>query len=171
MHCPLRHLAYDFGDVFRLDAACGQPSRTVDIGLRHRPAGIRLERQRVRHPARAKIARQCLVVALGCVRKAMEQSVHTLEHRPRTDESSPRQQGGADAGLRRPAGMQPLGPGAFGQVFDDPAGHTAGDTECTDNLPAVETERGTNTCGRAHRAEDGGWMKARLVDGFRHHHA
>ena len=67
--------------------------------------------------------------------------------------------------------MQPLGPGAFGQIFDDAAGHAAGDAERIDDLSGVEAERRADTGGRAHRAEDRGRMKAGLVDGLRHHEA
>ena len=67
--------------------------------------------------------------------------------------------------------MQPLGPGAFGEIFDDAAGHAAGDAERIDDLPGVEAERRADAGRRAHRAEDRGRMKAGLVDGFRHHEA
>ena len=67
--------------------------------------------------------------------------------------------------------MQPLGPGAFGQIFDDAAGHAAGDAERIDDLPGVEAKRGADAGRRAHRAEDRGRMKAGLVDGLRHHEA
>ena len=97
--------------------------------------------------------------------------MHALEHGARTDEPCPRQQRRADARLRRPAGMQPLGPGALGQIFDDAAGHAAGDAERIDDLPGIEAKRCADAGGRAHRAEDRGRMEARLVDGLRHHEA
>ena len=75
------------------------------------------------------------------------------------------------AGLRRPARMHALGPGAFGEIFDDAARHAAGDAERIDDLLGVETERGANASRRAHRAENRGRMKARLVHRLRHHGA
>ena len=171
VHRPLRDLADDLGDVVGLDAARGQPSGAIDVRLRHGSAGVRLERQRVRHPAGAEIARQRLVVAMGGVGKTVEQPMHALEHRARADKSLPRQQRGANARLRRPAGMQPLGPGAFGEIFDDAAGHAAGNPERIHNLPGIETERGADAGRRPHRAEDRGRVKAGLVDRLRHHQA
>ena len=97
--------------------------------------------------------------------------MHALEHGARADEPAARQQRRADARLRRPAGMQPLGPGAFGEIFDDAAGHAAGDAERIDDLSGVEAQRGADAGGRAHRAEDRGRMKAGLVYRLRHHEA
>ena len=67
--------------------------------------------------------------------------------------------------------MQPFGPGAFREIFDDAAGHAAGDAERIDDLPGVETKRRTDTGGRAHRAEDRCRVETGLVDGLRHHEA
>jgi hypothetical protein len=92
VHRPFRHLADDLRDVLRLDAARGQPTRAIDIRLRHGPAWIGLEGQRVRHPARAEIAGQRIVIALRGVRETVEQPVHALEHGARADEPSPRQE-------------------------------------------------------------------------------
>ena len=97
--------------------------------------------------------------------------MHALEHGARTDKPCPRQQRRANARLRRPAGMQPLGPGALGEIFDDAAGHAAGDAERIDDLSGVEAKRGADAGGRAHRAEDRGRVKAGLVHGLRHHEA
>jgi hypothetical protein len=137
--------------------------------LGHGAAWIGLERQRVGHPARAEIAGQRVEVALGGVREAVEQSVCALEHRAWPDESCPRQQRRADARLRRPTGVQPLGPGAFGEIFDDAAGQAAGDAERIDDLLRIEAERRADPGRRAHRAEDRSRVKARLVNGLRHH--
>src|SRR6185369_10445111 len=86
VHGSLRHLADDLGNVLGLDAVRGQPARAIDIGLRHRPAWIRLEGQRVRHPARAEITGQRAIIALRSVRETVEQPMHALEHRARADE-------------------------------------------------------------------------------------
>src|SRR5215813_63009 len=67
--------------------------------------------------------------------------------------------------------MQPLGPGALRKIFDDAAGHAAGNTERVDDLPRVEAEHGANAGRSPHRTEHRGWMKAGLVHGFRHYQA
>ena len=67
--------------------------------------------------------------------------------------------------------MQPLGPGALREIFDDAARHAAGDAERVHDLLCIESERGADAGGSAHRAEDRGRMKAGLVDGLRHHEA
>ena len=105
------------------------------------------------------------------MRETVEQAVHALEHRARPDKAGARKQRRAQAGLRGPAGMQPLGPGAFGEIFDDAARHAAGNAERIDDLPGVEPERGADAGRRAHRAEDRGRMEAGLVHGLRHHEA
>src|SRR5439155_19081777 len=50
------------------------------------------------------------------------ESVLTLEDRLRPGETGAREQGRDDAGVGRPAGVEPLGPGAIGQVLDDATG-------------------------------------------------
>ena len=67
--------------------------------------------------------------------------------------------------------MQPLGPGALGEILDDAAGHRAGDAERVDHLARLELERGADAGRRRHGAEHRGGMKTRLVHGLRHHHA
>ena len=103
------------------------------------------------------------------VGEAVKQSVHAFEHRARAEEAATREQRRADAGLRRPAGMQPLGPGALGEIFDDAGGEAAGDAERVDNLLGVQAERGGNAGRRAHHAEDCGRVEAGLVHRLRHH--
>ena len=171
MHGAFGDLANDLADILRLDAARAEPPRAIDIGLRHGPAGIGLEGERVGDPARAEIAGQRGVVALRRMREAVEQAVHAFEHGARTDEPGARKQRRAQAGLRGPARVHPLGPGTLGEIFDDAARHAAGNAERIDDLPGVETERGADAGGRAHRAEDRGRMEAGLVHGLRHHEA
>ena len=67
--------------------------------------------------------------------------------------------------------MQPLGPGAFREIFDDAAGHAAGDAERIHDLSCVKTQRRADAGRRAHRAKNRGRMKACLVHGLRHHEA
>ena len=55
-------------------------------------------------------------------------------------------------GLRRPAGMQPLGPGAFGEILDDAARHASGNAERIDDLAAGMSPNAARDAGRrAHR--------------------
>ena len=67
--------------------------------------------------------------------------------------------------------MQPFGPGAFREIFDDAAGHAAGNAERIDDLSRVEAKRYTDAGGRAHRAEHRGRMETGLVNGLRHDEA
>ena len=59
--------------------------------------------------------------------------------------------------------MQPLGPGAFGEILDDAAGHRADSAERIDHLPRRKLERGADTGSGADGAEHRGGMKARFV--------
>ena len=65
--------------------------------------------------------------------------------------------------------MHALGPGAFGQIFDDAGGETAGDAERISKLFGVEAERRADAGGSAHDAEYRGRMKTGLMHGLRHH--
>ena len=97
--------------------------------------------------------------------------MHALEHRARPDKAGTCQQSGTQTGLGGPSRVQPLGPGALREIFDDAARHAAGNTECIDDLPRVEAERGADTRGRAHRAKDRGRMEAGLVHRLGHDEA
>src|SRR5262249_26982528 len=163
MHRALADLADDLLDLLRLDAAASEPPRAVDVGVRHRPAGIRFERERRRHPARAEIAGQRIVVAAGGAGEAVEQAVHALEYGARPEEPGTSEPRRAQPGLRRPPRMQALGPGALREIFDDAAGHGTDDAERVDKLTRIELERGADGGCRRHGAEDGGGMKAGLV--------
>src|SRR6185437_16939112 len=99
-------------------------------GMRHRPTGIWLEAERLNDPAFAEIADEHVVIGLCRVGKGVEQAMHTLEYGARPVISGARQQRRADTRLRRPARMQALGPGAFGEIFDDAASHAADNAEC-----------------------------------------
>ena len=114
VHRALADLADHLDDVVGFDARA-EPPRAVDIRMRHGPARIGLERQRLRHPARAEIAGQRVVVALGGAREAVKEAMHAFEHGARPGKAGAAEQRRAHARLRRPAGMQPLGPGALGR--------------------------------------------------------
>jgi hypothetical protein len=136
--------------------------------MRHGAAGIGLEGECLDHPTRPEIGER-VVVALRRVGEAVKQSVHALEHRAWPEEAAARQQRRAQARLRRPAGMQPLGPGALGEIFDDAGGEAAGDAERVDDLLGVEPQRGADTGGGAHHAENRGRVEAGLVHRLRNH--
>ena len=63
------------------------------------------------------------------VSKREEEPMRAFEDRSRTRETLPRQKSGLQPGLCGPARMEPLGPGAFRQVFDYPGGKAAGDSK------------------------------------------
>ena len=97
--------------------------------------------------------------------------MHAFEHGARSGKTGAAEQRRAHARLRRPAGMQPLGPGALGEIFDDAAGHRRHGAERVDHLAGVEFERRADAGRGAHSAEHGGRMKARLVGERRRHEA
>src|SRR3546814_1639659 len=59
----------------------------------------------------------------------LEEAVGAFEDRARREESGAREERRPVARLRRPAGMQPLGPGTVGQVLDDAGGGRGGDAK------------------------------------------
>jgi hypothetical protein len=101
----LADLADHLGNVVGLDAAHSEPARAIDIGMRHGPARVGLERQRLGHPALAEIADQRLVIAIAGVREGVKEAVHAFERGTRPRESGAAEQRRLDAGLRRPARM------------------------------------------------------------------
>ena len=141
MHRAFGHLAAELCDVVRPEAARGEAAGAVDIGMGHGAAGVRLEGQRLGHPALAEAVDELAVIARGGVGEAVEEPVRALEHAQRPGEAGARQQRRGEPGLRRPAGMEPLRPGAVGEIFDDAAGHAAGDAERVDGLVGREAER------------------------------
>src|SRR6516165_2344861 len=101
MHRPLADLADELFDLLRLDAAGSEPPRAVDVGMRHRPAGIRFERERRRHPACAEVAGERIVVPGGGAGEAVEQSVHAFEYGARPEETGTGEPRRAQPGCRR----------------------------------------------------------------------
>ena len=59
--------------------------------------------------------------------------------------------------------MQPLGPRAFGEIFNDAARHRAGIAERIDELARRKLQCGADAGRGAHRAEHGGGMKSGFV--------
>src|SRR5512134_3122286 len=88
VHGALGCFADHFLDIAGLDAARGETLRTVDIGMRHGPAGIRLKRERFRHPFFPETAGERFIVTLRRVRKTMEQPMRALEHRTRSKKAT-----------------------------------------------------------------------------------
>src|SRR6185503_4516281 len=154
MHRAFGDLADELLYVRRLDALGREPPRAVDVRMRHGAARVRLEGQRLDHPALGEVADQRVIVALRRVRETVEEAVHTLEYGTGPQEARTREQRRPQARLRRPARMHALGPGPFGEIFDDAGGHAAGDAERIDDLLLAEPERSADAGGRAHGAED-----------------
>src|SRR6266516_1051259 len=140
MHRCVRDFADQRFDLAGRHAARVKPARTVDVRMDHGAARIRLEGERPQYPAFPEIAAQRRVLAADRLCEAVEEAVNAFEHRARTEKSRAPQQRRAQARLRRPARMQPLGPGAFGQRLDDPARHAAGGPQRIDELPLAKTE-------------------------------
>jgi hypothetical protein len=106
--------------------------------MRHGPARIGLERQRLRHPAAAEIADRRRN-RLGGVGEAVKETVHALEHRARPEEA-----GAASSAARMPdCAAQP----ACRRLVQVPSARysmmplaieAAGDAERVDHLLGVE---------------------------------
>src|SRR5215468_11839729 len=140
MHSALADVAAYFDDIVRAHAP-SEAAGAIDIGMRHGPARIGLERERLGHPARAETIGQHRVVAGARVREGMKEAVHAFEHGARTQKSGATKKRSAQARLRRPAGMKPFGPGAFGEIYDDARGHRAGIAERIDELAQSQPQR------------------------------
>jgi hypothetical protein len=95
----------------------------------------------------------------------------SLEQRSRAGEACLRHSRGAISRLRRPARMHALGPGAFGQVFDDARSHAACDAERVAPLRRVETQGRAHAGGGAQRAEHRRGMESRHMHTLRCHQA
>ena len=118
-----------------------------------------------------KSAVSALVVSLRRAREAVEKAVRALEHRARAAKAVLRQQHCAQARLRRPAGMQALGPCAFGEILDDARRHTAGDAERIDELASVEFQGGADARRGSHGTQHRGRVEASLVHHLGRHQA
>src|SRR3954451_23792771 len=105
MHRAFADLAHELLDLIRLDPAHRQTPRAIDVGMRHRSARIGLEGERLRHPLRAEIADQRIIIARRGMGEAVKQPVHALEYGARAEKTVASQQRRAQPGLRRPARM------------------------------------------------------------------
>src|SRR5918996_4132918 len=133
MDGPLRDFADDLLNI--LDAHfAGETARAIDIRMRHRAAGIELERHRLGDPPLPKTIEQLRPVAALDAREGVKEPVLALEYRARADEAAAREVRGADSRLGRPARVHALGPCALGEILDDPRGHRAGDAQRIDKL-------------------------------------
>src|SRR5262249_56250172 len=88
--------------------------------------------------------------------------MHAFEYGARPEETCAREPRRAQPGLRRPARMQALGPGALREIFDDAPGHGADDAERVDKLARTKLERDGDGGGGRHGAEHGAGGKAGL---------
>src|SRR3546814_4979785 len=80
------------------------------------------------------------VVGGGGRGEGPEEAVRALEDCAWGEEAGAREECCPVARLRRPAGMQALGPGAVGQVLDDAGGHGGGNAEGHRELPRRSEE-------------------------------
>ena len=149
----------------------GELDRAVDEGLRHGAAGVRLERNRLHHPASAEVVEKRLEIGRDRRRECPVHAVDALEHRARPQESAARHQRGAHARLRGPARMHALGPCALGKVFDDSGGHAAGDAKRRDDRRGRQPQCRARRAGRREGAEYRRRMEPCLVRRRRRHQA
>src|ERR1043166_6140265 len=104
-----------------------QSQRAVHVRMRDRPAGIGLEgkiRNLPNFPELVELAQ----VGVARAERLIE-IVRALEDRGRAAKAAAREQRRDDAGVRRPAGMEPLGPSAVGEIFDNARALAAADAE------------------------------------------
>ena len=156
--------ALDRLDRVRIDARLHQRPRAIDVWVRHRSARVRLECKAGGQPGVTGAVEHRGEVAGAGACECMEEPMLAIEDGARSLEAGERQSCRAISALRRPTGMHPLGPRAFSQIFDDPRGHAAGDTDRIDPLRRRQAHRGGHTRCGAQRAENRSRMKARLMD-------
>src|SRR5262249_46433008 len=69
VHCAFGDFADQFLHITGIDAACRDALGAVDVGMRHRSAGIGLECKRFGYPARTEITRKGAIVTLRRMRE------------------------------------------------------------------------------------------------------
>ena len=92
------------------------------------------------------------------------EAVGALEDRPRAREAGLREVRGHDARVGGPARVEALGPGAVGQVLDDPARLAAAEPERRGELGRAEAEDPPDGRRRAERAAERGRVEAAPVE-------
>src|SRR5947208_7123856 len=124
LHRPGRGPAADLGDLVGSEpVALPEAARAVHVGVGDRATGVGLEREPLELPHPAEAPKERLqALDVEAAREGAIESVLTLEDRLRPREAGAREQGRDDAGVGRPAGVEPLGPCAIGQVLDDATG-------------------------------------------------
>ena len=163
----LADFADDLGDVIRLHALFGQFDRTVHERLRHRPAGVGLERDVFHDPRAPQILTQRVEIRLHRRRKRAIETVRALEHGAWTVEAAAGHQRGADARLRGPSGVHPLRGRPLGEgssMMPDAMLPAMPSAEAISG--AAEPERGRHAAGGSQRAKHRGGVKAGRVRGF-----
>ncbi len=149
-----------------------QAQRAVHVGMRDRAARVGLERERGELPPPAE-RRELRLQAVGLVaaREGRVEAVGALEDRLRPGEPRARHHRRGHPRVRGPARVQALGPGAVGQVLDDPGGLAAAEAEGVDLLVLGEpVEASGHRGGREAPGERGRVVVAR-VETARHREA
>ena len=123
------------------------------------------------HPVLAESLQHGVEIRGARRREGLEEAMRALEHRARAFEAASRHQGGADAGLRGPAGMHAFCRCAFGEILDDARGHAAGDAEGGGDLLRRQLQRGGDTARGGNGADHRGGVKAGGMDRARRHQA
>ncbi len=167
VHRAFADLADQRDDLLRRDAHGSQLAGAIDIGLRHGSAGVGLEGEIGAHPAVAEPFGEPAEVRRLRGREGLVEAMRSFEHRRRACEARARQRRRADSGLSRKAGMQPLRGGAVREIFDDARSHGARDAERPRGFFWRHPERRGDGGRRAHGAQHGGRVEARLVDRLR----
>jgi hypothetical protein len=140
-----------------------QAQHAVDVRVDHRSAGIGLKGNVVHVEGLAQVMGQVVIVRNSGRCKGAKEVVLAFEQRPRSEEAFTGNERGPVAGLRRPAGMKPLRPGAVRQEFNDPRGETPRNADRHGEFLRLEPQCRADADGRAERADHTHRVEARLV--------
>ena len=138
MHNAFRGVAFDAinltqGDVL-LDQILTNQTCTINEGMRHGAASVRLECDGGPNPRLAKIFQHGVKIAIGGIGKTMEQTMVAFKHSGGAFEAGLRHAHRAVGRLRCPSGVHALGPRTIGQILNDAARHAAGNAKSIDQL-------------------------------------